>query len=378
MKKALILTITLAITMQITATTYANPSESQVQSYNETITKDKRNLSVFEAEESQLVEEIQLIDNEIENAMYRQEIIDDQVDGISSILETSEENIKAKKEEIQKREEMRDIFVRNLYKTSKTSTIDLIFNSKGVMDFINNTYNVARFNSFNTKNIEDLNKAYEILELEQEELLDTRKELEDTKLQASATVDSMKILATEQQLKLETLKTLRSKLSDKIQKDEEKVQILLQEIEREKQEREAKKALEESTRNEVYATDSSSSINSIETGNEIIDYATTLLGIPYVWGGTTTDGFDCSGLVQYVYRNFGIETPRVSQDQQNFGQDVALSDLQAGDLIFYGNPATHVALYVKDNYILHAPNTGDVVKIQEVDLNRITSAKRIR
>ena len=69
--------------------------------------------------------------------------------------------------------------------------------------------------------------------------------------------------------------------------------------------------------------------------------------------------------------------PRVSQDQQNYGTDVSLSELRTGDLVFWGRPATHVAFYIDGGYILHAPNTGDVVRIQAINLNNITSAKRI-
>lgn len=103
------------------------------------------------------------------------------------------------------------------------------------------------------------------------------------------------------------------------------------------------------------------------TQDDIIMKATSLLGIPYVWGGTTLDGFDCSGFVQYVYRQYGIFLPRVSQDQQNVGVEVVdESQLQPGDLLFFGNPAHHVAMYVQPGYMIEAPYTGSVIKVSPI------------
>ncbi|MFL0198583.1 C40 family peptidase [Clostridium sp. WILCCON 0269] len=115
----------------------------------------------------------------------------------------------------------------------------------------------------------------------------------------------------------------------------------------------------------------------MNTGNSIADYALSFLGVPYVWGGTTPSGFDCSGFVQYVYGHFGISIPRLSQDQQNFGTEILdVNDLQPGDLIFWGNPAYHVGMYIGNGEYVEAPHTGDVVKI--ATLYDYTSAQRIK
>lgn len=97
--------------------------------------------------------------------------------------------------------------------------------------------------------------------------------------------------------------------------------------------------------------------------NEIINTAKSFLGTPYVWGGTSPSGFDCSGFTQYVLAQNGKSIPRTSQEQFASGQAVDKSRLQAGDLVFYGNgEATHVGIYEGNNKIIHSPHTGDVVK----------------
>lgn len=101
------------------------------------------------------------------------------------------------------------------------------------------------------------------------------------------------------------------------------------------------------------------------------------LGVPYVWGGTTTNGFDCSGLMQYIYRDIGVTIPRVARDQQKVGIAIPFESLQPGDLIFIHNPATHVAMYIGDGYYLHAPQPNDVVRIEKLDLRYWTNARRV-
>ncbi len=104
-------------------------------------------------------------------------------------------------------------------------------------------------------------------------------------------------------------------------------------------------------------------------GQAIVNEASKYLGVPYVWGGTTPDGFDCSGLVQYVLRDLGIDISRVTQTQCKEGVPVAKGDLQPGDLVFFekNGDVHHVGIYVGNGQMLHAPRTGDVVRI--VDMN---------
>jgi cell wall-associated NlpC family hydrolase len=99
--------------------------------------------------------------------------------------------------------------------------------------------------------------------------------------------------------------------------------------------------------------------------------AIALLGLPYVWGGESTQiGFDCSGMVQYVYREVGIDLPRVAQDQYDAGPAVPPgSTVEPGDLVFFGagtNDVSHVGMYVGDGLMIDAPNTGSVVRFDRV------------
>ena len=97
---------------------------------------------------------------------------------------------------------------------------------------------------------------------------------------------------------------------------------------------------------------------------QIVSAAYSFLGIPYVWGGTTTAGFDCSGMVQAAHAAAGISIPRVSWDQGAAGVEVSASETLPGDIVYYG---WHVGIYIGNGQMIHAPEEGDVVKISTVD-----------
>ncbi|WP_169734833.1 C40 family peptidase [Amycolatopsis lexingtonensis] len=94
-----------------------------------------------------------------------------------------------------------------------------------------------------------------------------------------------------------------------------------------------------------------------------VDAALSKLGSPYGWGDTGPSSFDCSGLMLWAYGKAGIKLPRSSREQSTFGAAVPRDQLQPGDLVFYYSPVSHVGMYIGDGKMVHAPDTGDVVKI---------------
>lgn len=107
------------------------------------------------------------------------------------------------------------------------------------------------------------------------------------------------------------------------------------------------------------------------SAKSIIDKAMQYVGTPYVWGGSSPLGFDCSGFTQYVFRQFGVNLPRVSAQQGFGGRAVNAADAQPGDLIFWDNStrnngADHVGIYLGNGKFVAAPKPGDHVKVSSV------------
>lgn len=103
----------------------------------------------------------------------------------------------------------------------------------------------------------------------------------------------------------------------------------------------------------------------------LVNFAKKFVGTPYVWGGTSPSGFDCSGFTQYVMKEFGINLPRVSYQQGQGGKSVSSGDLRAGDLVFWDNSsrnvgADHVGIYIGGGKYIHAPQPGSSVKISSL------------
>ena len=118
-------------------------------------------------------------------------------------------------------------------------------------------------------------------------------------------------------------------------------------------------------------------------GQKLADYAVDLVGCPYVYGGTSTSGFDCSGFTQYCARQNGITINRTATAQLKNGTYVERSDLQPGDLVFfgYGSTASHVGIYIGDGKFVHAQNSNTGVVITSLSQtyydSRYLTARRI-
>ena len=97
----------------------------------------------------------------------------------------------------------------------------------------------------------------------------------------------------------------------------------------------------------------------------VVGIAMQYLGVPYVYGGSTPSGFDCSGFIMYVFARVGVSLPHNAAAQYGYGTPVDRSQLQAGDLVFF-NGLGHAGIYIGGGSFIHAPHTGDVVKISSL------------
>lgn len=133
---------------------------------------------------------------------------------------------------------------------------------------------------------------------------------------------------------------------------------------------------------DVYGSNTFNGSNWIPTSSgmrqSVVSFALQFVGNPYVWGGTSlTNGADCSGFTQSVMANFGISIPRVAQDQAGSGRDVALSDIQPGDLLFYNGDGEigHVSMYIGNNQVVHASSSTTGIIVSDLGYRQACSAR---
>lgn len=119
-------------------------------------------------------------------------------------------------------------------------------------------------------------------------------------------------------------------------------------------------------------------------GQAVVELAKKYLGIPYVYGGSSPSGFDCSGFVYFIYKNMGVTLNRVAADQMTNGTWVPKNALQPGDIVGFTNRSgyiNHVGIYVGNGMMIHSPQTGDVVRYESIVTGnyagRLTCGRRI-
>lgn len=292
-----------------------------------------------------LENQIELNDNEIQNTMVEIYKNNKDISKITKDIEITNEKLNLQEEKLKSDELNSKSAAKAVYESGGDTTIVLntLLESKDFIDLINKTTfisNVLKSNKNIMKNARDERKSTENI---RNKLL--KKKAEGEKL-------------------LNDNKNKLNKLNeDKTKEKEELVKL--------------NSYVNNSTPVNVYN-------QCISTGhlmyddNNIVNYAKNFLGIPYVWGGTSPSGFDCSGFVGYVYAHFGINLPRTTYEQVNVGTTVN-GTLQPGDLVFFGdiNKPHHVGMYIGNGEYIQAPHTGDYVKISAIDGSGYSIAKRI-
>ena len=335
------------------------------------------------------IQQVQTQRNDLENKV---EMMDNQIEKIMSIIDINENNITKTQKDIKQDQiyiakaeadikEEQIIFdkrMRVMYMNGSSGYLDIILSSNGIDDFISRVENVKKIINFDQNVINDL-KAKEVEINLKKAVLDK----ENTKL-LSLRVDNKKKLATLTKQKSDQA-VLVAKLN--AQEDQYSAQLVTDQATEARQAAIAKQAAIarkaaaanivalQKIRNAASISSKTTTTTRITpsrggavfSSNSVIQYASNFLGIPYVWGGTSPSGFDCSGFTQYVFAHFGVNLPRVSEDQQNVGTLVSRADLQPGDLVFFGTPAHHVGIYVGNGNMINAPHTGAVIRVQSLN-----------
>lgn len=279
--------------------------------------------------------------------------------------------------------------------------LDFILNSKDFSDLINRSMTVNKLSDANKDALDAVNAA--------KKKLATLRQDKAEKKQALVTKEA----ALEQQKsQLDDLKSQAQKQQDQYNNElnDHKGELAALENQLKQQNEDAVKKLQEETAKQaaaqpvVAASNKSASSNNAASGSSsnsqnnggsnaatpsapsssknmggLIANVQQFLGVPYVWGGTTPSGFDCSGLIYYAANLSGISLPRTSQAQSTVGSYVSVSDLQAGDLVFWGGvgSAYHVGIYIGNGQYIHAPQPGQSVTVQSVQYFRPDFGRRI-
>jgi len=337
----------LALMVTVNSVVFAQPASNSSNSYSK----------VRELEAS-----IENLDNQIEGVMDKIADNKKQILVKEKDIKNSEGELKTAETDMKKQKELFSSRMRALYINGSSGYLNVFLDSSGLGDFISRVDMVSRIISYDTKIISNYKTK--------------QKDIADK-------VDKLK---TENK-KLLALKSENENKLNELNKNKNDQKKLIEEAKQQQRQYALAEQNAVSTAvNQVAVIRSEapkitpSRGGSPISNNNVVAYASNFLGTPYLWGGTTPSGFDCSGFTQYVYRHFGISVGRTTYDQINDGVGVSRDQLQPGDLVFFGkggNP-THMGMYVGNGAMIHAPHTGDVVKISPINRSDYITARRVK
>ena len=404
MKKKIIsaaLAATLVITSAMPA--FATPNQEVIDAnrnkYNELTKKiEDINSKIYE------------LDAQIEPLIATIESNNSQMEQIKVEVENTKNQIATAKEEIANTEEVLGKRIRELYKSGgQSSYIMLFFSADSFNDLISKIQSTSRLVNIDKKMVKELEEKQNSLNEKVDSLDKKNKELVKVNEETQKSLSEFEAKKAEQQVLVEQaeveqaqfdrqflsvserelvtgqysvidnssssitqLQSAISQLRD-LRDNQIKSEIVKNEVNEKIEAAKSKVAQLEAAQAAANKPNRGDSTVSA-TGNAIVDYAYKFLGTPYVYGATGPNSFDCSGFTQYVFKNAaGINLSRTTYTQINEGVPVSRENLQPGDLIF--THAGHVGIYVGNNQFIHAPRTGDVVKVSSV--YKFYAARRI-
>lgn len=364
-----------------------NTSQNQYNQSQNTLNEAQKKINDIEASIEMLDNQIQQSMTEIDNVKGKISKAESDIDSTQKSIERSEQDMKAEKELYNKR-------MRAIYINGNSGYVSMLLDSKGISDFISKVETIKSVTEFNDKIISNLNVRRQALQEKKDKLASDKENLISLKNDSEKKLNDLNNKKAQQQPLIAEAKAQQNSAAESSASTKAQIDSIKQRIAAAKAAEQAAQQAAQLASANVSENSSSNKSVSINRGgslptstggsisnDSVIAYAASFLGTPYVWGGTSPNpGFDCSGFTQYVYKKFGISVGRTTYDQIKDGVGVSRDQLQPGDLVFFGtydNPH-HMGMYIGNGMYIHAPHTGDVVKISPVDRADYLTARRVK
>ncbi len=355
--------------------------------------------------------EITALSNEIAEIMASISLLEEEIEAKKAQIEQAKLDLaEAQRIEREQYESMK-VRVKAMYESGQTSFLDIIFNSSSMEEMLNKADYVEKMQEYDRKmftnyqiarqNVEDLKENLEIeeseLEAAQEGLQEEMDSVEEARAELETISADYALQISKAKQQAEVYKSQIKQRNAQIKQIEEAERKAAEEAARKKAEEERRRKEEEAKKNNNKNNSSNSSNSTTTTppssgtaavnkdaimaakggakGKEVAVFACGFVGNPYVAGGTSlTNGADCSGFTQSVYKSFGYSIPRSSTSQRSAGREVSYADAEPGDIICYPG---HVAIYIGNGKIVHASSAKTGIKISNALYREILCVRRV-
>lgn len=382
-RKILSATVALGLVLTMSARIYADPSlDEQINSSKSQYSQSQASVSAAEKKLNDLNSKIEELDNQISIKTNDINSTKDKINSVQASIDETEKSINKAQNDIKAQKRQYNQIIKALYTNgSSGGYLSIILDSKNFGDLISKVGTLSKLTAYNKNIINNLNESQKEIQNKKASLSKDKEQLValNSKSQ-SALADLNKQKSDEAplvaQAKSEEASAVASNSALKAQMDA---------LNKKSQDMKAAaiaqaKAAQSTQSKQVAQASSQPTINrggSIASSSSVIQYASQFIGTPYVYGGTSPSGFDCSGFVQYVYAHMGISLGRTTYDQVKEGSPVT-GALQPGDLVFFGSPSAphHVGIYVGNGQMIDAPRTGETVGIHNL-YSDYSTARRV-
>lgn len=352
------------------------------------------NIDSMKGEQVEIQNEMDEVNVELMQTIASVEMLEEEIAEKEVQIQKAQEDYDAAKAEEEAQYEAMKIRIKYMYEKGDINYVELFMKANSFSDMLNKAEYIERLYEYDRRLLiqfqeikEKVAALKEELELEQAELEATKGELEEEKQAMEEQLAELEAASADYEQQIAQARQEAEAFKTKIKQQAAEIKRL-EEEERRKAEEAARKAAEAAKKNNnsssttttpagkaTYNTAEIYASNGSDAGKNIAAYACSFIGNPYVPGGTSlTNGADCSGFTQAVYRNFGYSIPRNSYSQRSAGKEVSLSDAQPGDIVCY---AGHVALYIGNGKIVHASTVKTGIKIGYVSYKPIITIRRI-
>lgn len=327
-------------------------------------------------------EKVRKLDTEIIALVDKQNTTEQSISEKQGEVNKKQEEVEKAKAELQESEDKFKKRVRASYKNGNDVVINLLVESKSIGDLIERT-----------ETVKDVSKREKVI---METIQKEKVQLEETKVQVEKEVVTLNSLKGElkkqidevnkqkedQQVALAEAEAVKNKYATEVKAIEDEMNAEATRL-RELREQQATATIAQSEpidQSQQMSQSSQSTVSTSASVAAVLAEAERHLGKKYVLGANGPDTFDCSGFVQYVYKQCGVTLTRTTYTQvKGVGSYVAPGNEQPGDLVFFGSVEAphHVGIYVGNGMFIHAPETGDVVKYTKLIYMPYTQARRI-
>ncbi|MCB2293080.1 NlpC/P60 family protein [Clostridium algoriphilum] len=370
MRKSIIsLIVTIGLAATISMPVLAEPLSDKLSSQKSQLEQQKSSYNKAQSNIETIESSIEQLDSDIEK-MYAE--VDKTKTDIASkekqILKTTK-SVQVAEENVKKEEDLFNKRMRSMYMNGVDSYVEVLLDSKGIEDLISRVENVKEIVEYDNKMIKELNNKKSVIQKQKVALEAERAKLVLLKTNNERKLNKLKEKKQEQNILISKAKKEEESYSGKINDGQATVDATMKQIQK----------IRDSVPKYTPSRGETSAASSLSS-NAIVAYASNFLGTPYVWGAAGPQFFDCSGFMQYIYAHFGVSLSRTTFTQINEGSYVSRDKLQAGDLIFFGTQSNphHVGMYIGNNSYIHAPRTGDVIKISALTRPDYLTARRIK